>query len=88
MRLIDADELITPSGGYNPIKWCHEYGDVVSLEDIHHAPTVEKRPKGEWLLYGMIYYCSECGHDCEQGGNNYCGNCGADMREEAEDENN
>ena len=43
--------------------------------------ALENEPKkGKWLLHGMIYYCSNCGHDCEQGGNNYCGNCGADMR--------
>ena len=40
----------------------------------------EERPKGKWNLYGMIYYCSECGHDCGESGDNYCGNCGADMR--------
>lgn len=42
------------------------------------------RPQGEWKLHGMIYYCSVCGHDYEQGGNNFCGNCGADMRGEEE----
>lgn len=40
----------------------------------------EGRPQGEWKLYGMIYYCSVCGHDYEQGGNNFCGNCGAKMK--------
>lgn len=39
-----------------------------------------KRPQGEWELHGMIYYCSECGHDCGESGDNFCGNCGADMR--------
>ena len=42
------------------------------------------RPKGEWKLHGMIYYCSECGHDCGESGDNFCGNCGADMRGGAE----
>ena len=42
----------------------------------------DQRPQGEWKLHGMIYYCSVCGHDYEQGGNNFCGNCGADMRGE------
>lgn len=41
-----------------------------------------ERPQGKWKLHGMIYYCSVCGHDYEQGGNNFCGNCGADMRGE------
>ena len=39
-----------------------------------------KRPQGKWELHGMIYYCSECGHDCGESGDNFCGNCGADMR--------
>lgn len=39
-----------------------------------------RRPQGEWELHGMIYYCSECGHDCGESGDNFCGNCGADMR--------
>ena len=47
---------------------------------IRDGKTNFTRPQGEWELAGMIYYCSECGHYCEQGGNNFCGNCGADMR--------
>ncbi len=43
--------------------------------------ALEERPQGEWKLYGMIYYCSECGHACGESGDNFCGNCGADMRE-------
>lgn len=45
-----------------------------------HDKEMTARPQGEWKLHGMIYYCSVCGHDYEQGGNNFCGNCGADMR--------
>lgn len=48
---------------------------------IEYAKT--HRPQGEWKLHGMIYYCSKCGHDYEQGGNNFCGNCGAYMRPKA-----
>lgn len=44
------------------------------------------RPQGEWELHGMIYYCSECGHDCGESGDNFCGNCGADMRKGAKNE--
>jgi len=46
----------------------------------------QKRPHGEWKLKGMIWYCSKCGKDCEQSGNNFCGQCGADMREETEND--
>lgn len=41
---------------------------------------VKERPQGKWQLHGMIYYCSECGHECGESGDNFCGNCGADMR--------
>ena len=42
--------------------------------------VLEERPQGEWQLHGMICYCSECGHECGESGDNFCGNCGADMR--------
>lgn len=55
---------------------------------IDNAPTVEKRPKGEWIKkidhVGFVsYICSECGdelelEDCSD--SYYCANCGADMR--------
>ena len=53
---------------------------VAVLKDLQSAEP--ERKKGRWELFGMIYYCSECGHDYDQGGNNFCGNCGADMRGE------
>ncbi len=53
----------------------HNFRDLVE-----EAPTIE-RPKGIWQLEGMIWYCFNCGHYCEQGGNNYCGQCGAEMGE-------
>ena len=55
----------------------YEAGYSAGLKDA-------ERPQGEWKLHGMIYYCSECGHDYEQGGNNFCGNCGAEMKGGAE----
>ena len=65
----------------------HIYG-IVS-PDIQRSLDVAfkamKRPQGEWKLHGMIYYCSVCGHDYEQGGNNFCGNCGAEMRGDQDD---
>ena len=45
-------------------------------------PVYPVRPQGEWQLHGMIYYCSECGHECGESSDNFCGNCGADMRGE------
>ena len=43
-------------------------------------PVYPVRRTGQWELHGMIYYCSECGHECGESGDNFCGNCGADMR--------
>ena len=39
-----------------------------------------ERIQGKWKLHGMIYYCSNCGHDCGESGDNFCGNCGAEMK--------
>lgn len=53
------------------------------IEPIKNGELVvktEERPQGTWQLHGMIYYCSECGHECGESGDNFCGNCGADMR--------
>lgn len=92
MRLGDLDAL--KQAIINNFDNLQAYFPKDFIEEINNAPTVNperpifsevwyhERPQGEWKLHGMIYYCSECGHDCEQGGNNFCGNCGADMRGE------
>ena len=54
------------------------------MHGYNQARKEFERPQGEWKLHGMIYYCSVCGHDYEQGGNNFCGNCGAKMKGGAE----
>lgn len=64
--------------GYHCEKWCAMKEAEMAIDN---APTVE-RPQGKWQLHGMIYYCSECGHECGESGDNFCGNCGADMRGE------
>ena len=78
-------------GGKAP-KW-HWLGALKATEHTiyEERPTIYEfkgcdnceleRPQGEWKLHGMIYYCSVCGHDYEQGGNNFCGNCGAKMKQ-------
>jgi len=43
------------------------------------AKELYERPKANWELEGMIWYCSNCGQYCEQGGNKFCGQCGAEM---------
>lgn len=46
-RLIDRDALTNRVGSYMPIKWTYEYGSVVSLNDIEHAPTIIPADKEE-----------------------------------------
>lgn len=86
MKLIDADELkIDYSFTWDDITPTHE--ELYEL--IDRQPTIEERKKGEWIK--MPYHvteCSECGFSLEdwiQGAfYNYCPNCGADMRGEAD----
>ena len=54
--------------------------EKITEETLRLYRNVITRPQGKWKLHGMIYYCSNCGKDYEQGGNNFCGQCGADMR--------
>lgn len=94
MRLVDADALKQTIGSYNPIKYTYEYGDVVTVEDIDKAPTIEAEPvkRGKWIterydcLIGRTY-CSVCGHDAPFDGDEvwrslWCPNCGAQMESE------
>lgn len=56
------------------------------IEILDNAPTIEERPKGKWkytCTLPIIRKCSICG--VEQNGevtiyDNFCPNCGADMR--------
>lgn len=60
---------------------------------IEEAPTIEKRPAGKWRLRnnkyyagGGYYFCNKCNQRYSFGGyfeldnENYCPNCGADMK--------
>lgn len=83
MRLIDGEELKT---AFPP-------GETVRTESvmatIDHMPTIEPRQKGEWIDDGrdkvVRWYCSICGR-WDRYVYNFCPNCGADMREEEQDE--
>ena len=69
------------------------------VERIKNGEIVlkDERPHGEWKEYGDIYSkggvkCSICGYQTNNRlqlavgcGNNYCPNCGADMRGDAND---
>ena len=104
-RLIDANALIPKIKEYFSNYVFVEKG-VLSKEEwmilkhnkeisqiIKQAPTVEERPKGEWIkptvINGKAFsicHCSACGGvPCGVDENTkFCPNCGADMRGEGE----
>lgn len=83
------DDLISRSALINQIDTT-DWSDVRLL--VEDAPTVEpERPKGTWSpcyenpRNGKYYKdCSNCGEPTLTGYNNFCLNCGADMRGGAE----
>ena len=94
MRMIDEDKLIEESES-----GCWDI-DLEELRMIlKHVPTIDAAPvvRGEWILVGTNGYdyetsveeeCSLCGRYVyrydTQPQDNYCPNCGADMRRESE----
>lgn len=71
-----------------------EWADSVNVDALEIAvrAMAEGRIKGKWeLMYdriGLHYICSCCGEWKYHQEQNYCGHCGADMREEKADETN
>lgn len=53
------------------------------FEDIPTVDAVPVRP-GKWIEGELYIRCSECGYPAGHLSDNYCPNCGADMRGEAE----
>ena len=89
MRPIDADKLLEKKTVPLGLR-C----EVVSVNDINNTPTINPeslRQKGEWIMketmirspYAKNAYCSECLEETSYN-HNFCPNCGADMRGEAE----
>lgn len=81
MRLIDKDALIEEIERTTFVT-C-ELDNV--FEAIENAPTIESRPKGEWIDNPPdSWICSNCGTHYEERltckAHNYCCVCGADMR--------
>ena len=89
-RLIDANGVLAKqftaglsdaSGNY------YGHADVVFVNDIENAPTVDavEVVHGRWIekpyLLGTTRYCSICGQNygMPHGVFNYCPNCGAKM---------
>lgn len=62
-----------------------EYEDIAE-KIINKVPSADR--KGHWIKHGeppwYVIECSECGAKWQMSGswdaNNFCGNCGADMR--------
>jgi len=85
MRLIDADKLKECAIACN----IHNgtLTDLcVPLYQINNAPTVEERPKGEWIYIDNDWGTFQC-DQCKKHSSinyNYCPNCGADMRGDKE----
>ena len=80
MRLIDADEVLARIE--NP------YQRAEIARWLRDAPTIEERKKGKWIPFDYPWYrCSECGAVRENKSflENYCPNCGADMRGREDD---
>jgi hypothetical protein len=87
MRLIDADELMEHVGRDKL-----DSREAI-MEMVKNAPTIEPRPRGQWLPDNRNYYeerfvCSVCKRSYEVDtcmGDptwDFCPGCGADMREE------
>ena len=83
-------ELISREAVLNIIKGRYTLEEHDLEKDILNLPTIEGRPKGEWILhYDEIHRCSECQTEAEilqAGGgcellSNYCPNCGCFMGE-------
>ena len=58
------------------------------LEDVEKMPTIEpQRKKGKWInvRHDNIAECDQCGIT-GRAWMNFCFNCGADMREDGEEE--
>ena len=79
-RLIDANAL------KKNLSWIEECPYIEGVdkdifEAIDNAPTVEARPKGEWVKSKDGYTrCNRCGSRGSAIKARYCHHCGADMR--------
>lgn len=85
--------------GYDPTEhpeesymegWCKGFNAAVDhcMHHVIHAPTIEpERKTGRWIEADneqpYDYTCSECGYGSDWE-DNFCGRCGADMKEGVE----
>ncbi len=94
--LYDIDHAITVNP-FNPLseetlikitdaEWEHHDSCWITTPSGKKIELEKKRPTGEWEDKDGIAKCPFCKHNFTYFGN-FCGNCGADMRKEAEDDN-
>lgn len=93
MRLIDADALMSKFAESMPEYLSGTHAQRESIKLINEAPTVEPVNRGKWIwcrfherfLNSYEEQCSICeSWSLEQG--NFCANCGANMKQEAQHE--
>ena len=85
--LIDRDALKEPKGCYTPIKWSHEYGAAIRLEDIDHAPVVIPKEVYKWQE-PEINPCRGCEDYDGNGGCKSSGGCAERSEENGKEERN
>ncbi len=81
MRLIDADAYI---------QYCGDKWIPLNIDAVNAQPTIEERKMGKWIphksIFGglgeRVYTCNQCGYNIGFRRENFCPNCGADMRKE------
>ena len=96
-RYIDADALDDTVQRLNEQGWQITRGDYKRIDSVlFEMPTADVKPvvRGEWIKEseysvmgeGYMWYCSKCGRkeyfNFKDKKDNYCPNCGADMRTE------
>ena len=84
------DELEQAVAYYEDMDECAAHTILKCRRMVQDAPSVE-RPKGRWIPPDFVsddfWTCSTCGVEWfmeDDGGWNFCPNCGADMREDAD----
>lgn len=87
MELISRERVIKEFQLMRPFTTDTMIENIITI--INNAPTIENRPKGEWIYDGTTlsldwYICSECKdyvNSAQEEGYRFCPYCGADMRE-------
>lgn len=71
----------------------YRFDDVIVAHQKAIEALKDERPQGKWLIDGHHIRCNRCNEyicNTDREGNeipdNFCPNCGADMREEADNE--